>query len=314
MRDPSGRLWAVTTYFNPVPYRRRLANYRIFRERLAAPLLAVELAYGPSPELAEGDADILVQLRGRDVMWQKERLLNIAVARLPACCDRVVWLDCDVIFSDEDWAVRLERRLDDFALVQAFTRVHYLGPTWSPGVPPEEAIEFARSSICGAIAGGLPPQVATYQPKTERRHRPAFGFAWAARRDLLERHGFYDAAISGGGDLLLAGGAHGCFAEAALRHFMGDRREQHYRAWAEPWATAINGSIGVLDCEILNLWHGDIANRGGDARYERLSAFDYDPRRDIALDAEGAWRWSSDKPALHAYLRDYFRARREDGS
>ena len=71
-RRDRGRLWAVTSYYNPVPYRRRLDNYRIFRERLALPLLTVELAYR-APELAPGDADILVQIPGRDVMWQKER-------------------------------------------------------------------------------------------------------------------------------------------------------------------------------------------------------------------------------------------------
>src|SRR5690349_10101249 len=86
---PRSRLWAITSYFNPLDYRRRRQNYRAFRERLPLPLLTVELAYR-SPELAAGDADLLVQLRGRDVMWQKERLLNIAVARLPPECDRVV--------------------------------------------------------------------------------------------------------------------------------------------------------------------------------------------------------------------------------
>jgi hypothetical protein len=50
-------------------YRRRRANYRLFRERLKVPLVAVELAYGPNFELGEGDAEILMQLRGGDVLW-----------------------------------------------------------------------------------------------------------------------------------------------------------------------------------------------------------------------------------------------------
>ena len=36
-------------------------------------------------------------------------------------------------------------------------------------------------------------------------------------------------------------------------------------------------------------------------------------RPDIALDDVGVWRWNSDKPAMHAYVRDYFAARKEDG-
>ena len=50
-------------------------------------------------DLSEGDADILIQLRGRDVMWQKERLLNLALRALPDECRKVVWVDCDVILE-----------------------------------------------------------------------------------------------------------------------------------------------------------------------------------------------------------------------
>ena len=67
----AGGLWAITSYFNPIGYRRRPANYRLFRERLNVPLVTVELAYGPDFELTQSDADILVQLRGEDVLWQK---------------------------------------------------------------------------------------------------------------------------------------------------------------------------------------------------------------------------------------------------
>jgi hypothetical protein len=44
-------LWAVTTYFNPMRYRRRLSNFRLFRKHLNIPLVAVELAYGKEFEL-----------------------------------------------------------------------------------------------------------------------------------------------------------------------------------------------------------------------------------------------------------------------
>ena len=48
---PAGDLWAITSYYNPLAYRRRRENYRIFRQRLKVPLLTVELAYGPDFEL-----------------------------------------------------------------------------------------------------------------------------------------------------------------------------------------------------------------------------------------------------------------------
>src|SRR5262245_24288280 len=97
-----GKLWAITCYFNPVGYRRRLENYLTFRQRLRAPLITVELSYGETFQLARGSAEILIQLRGQDVLWQKERLLNVALAAVPPACDKIAWLDCDVVFERSD--------------------------------------------------------------------------------------------------------------------------------------------------------------------------------------------------------------------
>ena len=82
-------VWAITCYFNPVGYRSRLANYRVFRRHLSVPLVTVELAYDAEFHLDRDDAEIMIQVRGGDVLWQKERLLNIALAALPRACRTV---------------------------------------------------------------------------------------------------------------------------------------------------------------------------------------------------------------------------------
>src|SRR5262249_12525798 len=122
----AGNLWAITCYFNPIGYQRRLENYHTFRQHLAVPLVTVELAFNGAFQLQRGDADILVQLRGGDVLWQKERLLNLALKLLPDNCDKVAWLDCDVVFESDDWAARASHALDDFALLHLFHERHDL--------------------------------------------------------------------------------------------------------------------------------------------------------------------------------------------
>jgi hypothetical protein len=113
MKLASDNLWAVTSYFNPVGYRRRRENFRVFREQLTLPLVAVELSFNGCFELQPEDAEILIQIHGRDVMWQKERLLNVAVQSLPAACTQVAIVDCDVVFVRPDWTAALSRRLED---------------------------------------------------------------------------------------------------------------------------------------------------------------------------------------------------------
>src|SRR5262249_57573476 len=76
-------LWAISCYFNPCRYRRRLANYQGCRRRLTAPLVCVELSFDGRFELGADDADVLIKVKGGAVLWQKERLLNIAWRHVP---------------------------------------------------------------------------------------------------------------------------------------------------------------------------------------------------------------------------------------
>ena len=67
-----------------------------------------------------------MQLRGRDILWQKERLLNVALASLPAHCTKVAWLNSDIVFENGDWVKKAQRGLDKVPLLQPFSHAHYL--------------------------------------------------------------------------------------------------------------------------------------------------------------------------------------------
>jgi hypothetical protein len=293
-------LWALTSYFNPMRYRRRYANYRAFRDRLNVPLVAVELAHSPDFELTEEDADVLIQLRDGDVMWQKERLLNVALASVPDTCRKVVWVDCDIVFETEDWAERVDALLERFVLVQAFSHAHHLDTDG-------EAIA-TQPSAAHALASG-----------TNEFGRPTLrgagstnnGLAWAARRELLEDAGFYDACVVGGGDLAMVAAAHGRF-DVATRN-MSDRQVGHYLEWARPYHEMTGAETGFADGLVSHLWHGDVESRRYRDRHDGLKRFGFDPADDIAHTADGAWRWNTDKPDLHAHVRSYFASRNEDG-
>jgi hypothetical protein len=177
----TGGLWAITCYFNPIGYRRRLVNYKIFREHLDIPLVAVELAYGPGFELEEKDADILVQLRSEDILWQKERLLNVALQALPSTCRKVVWVDCDVVFESTDWAERTSLLLDRFMLVQPFSQLHCMPSEWQPGHG-RLLGSVVWLSVPFRIASGM--TVAAWIGNWSERVGCTSGKVWAAAREL----------------------------------------------------------------------------------------------------------------------------------
>jgi hypothetical protein len=136
------------------------------------------------------------------------------------------------------------------------------------------------------------------------------GYAWAAGRELLENHGLYDACIVGGGDAAMVRAAYGRF-EDALRLQCLDR--DHYLAWAMPFHQAVRSNVGHVAGNLLHLWHGDMSLRSYRQRNSDLAKFEFNPTADIAADCNDVWRWSSDKPAMHKFVRDYFSSRREDG-
>ena len=311
-REAKG-LWAITSYFNPVGYRQRLANYRVFRERLGIPLVAVELAFGPEFELREGDAEILVQLRGGDVMWQKERLLNVALASLPSTCGKVTWLDCDVIFEANDWPERLNRLLDSFKLVQPFGQVHYLSRDGIPGEIWPTEVEYVRTSVASEIASGVPASITLGHRTESLEGTSATGLAWAACRELLDQHGFYDGCIVGAGDRALACAAHGCFNEFIGSVCMNEQEKERFMAWARPFYQAVCGATGYLEGNLFHLWHGEARSRRALARHKELGPFDFNPFEDIVIDRNGCWRWNTNKPEMHEYMRKYFASRKDDG-
>jgi hypothetical protein len=314
MTDPRhGTLWAITSYFNPVGYKRRLENYRLFRQRLAVPLVTVELSFDGTFELRGEDADILVQLHGGDVMWQKERLLNIALKWLPDACNKVAWLDCDVVFTSDDWVEHANRALDQFSLLHLFQERHDLPrevgsdqlDSWTAPMP-------AISMIFRFAVEGVSPQELLLSHPRENR-RSANGLAWASPREVLDVHGFYDACILGSADRAILCAALGTFDYCTRGLLMNARQEEHYLAWARPYFATVRGRIGYLPGRASHLWHGEVKDRQYGERDRALQAFDFDPFNDIALDHTGCWRWSSDKRQLHAFIASYFASRNEDG-
>ncbi len=309
-----GNFWAITCFFNPMRYKRRIENYRRFREGLRPPLIAVELGYNDGYELDESCAEILVQLRGGDVLDQKERLLNLALGYLPEECECVAWLDCDILFERPDWTDSTIEALQHSPVVQPFSCVHYLEPAESTGAGQLPSNGFFRYGLAYLVDGGR--AFGDVYNEDSFRRRPASaspGHAWAARRSVLDRHGFYDACIVGGADSAMNCAAYGDFERVAKYHRMNANQRAHYLKWARPYFETVRGRVSHVEGDLLHLWHGTIRDRRTEDNYASIQPFEFDPDVDLTIAEPGCWRWSSNKPILHGRVRDYFAGRNEDG-
>jgi len=301
-------LWIVTAYFNANGYRTKRQNYECFRERIhrsGLNLRTVECAFGDRPFELEPSPHVL-QIRGRDVMWQKERLLNAAIAGLPDQCRKVAWLDGDILFERDDWAVDAARLLDAYPDVQLFERAIRLPRqrTWYDGA--------------GDVWDGF---AAVYRRRPQLLLSGDFsahghtGFAWAARRDWLTRYGLYDACIAGSGDHMMAHAFCGDWTSRCIRRIIGanNRHRDYFAAWCQRMYRAVRARVGCVPGTLLHLWHGDIGHRRYVRRNQELARFGFDPAVDLRLGANGCWEWTNNKPALKRWSCDYFGQRLEDG-
>jgi hypothetical protein len=247
-----------------------------------------------------------MQFRGTGVLWQKERLLNVAAAHLPPSCRKVAWVDADIIFEQPDWIERTSEALDHDFVVQPFTRAVRLGRGNCDDDSATEYESFAAVFV-------RDPSLA----RNSRDHGHT-GFAWAARRELFERCGLYDASISGGGDHLMAHAFAASIASSPCVHYTftgAERYAEHFVRWGKLARDMVRGRIGVVPGRILHLWHGDIADRSYAGRERHFRALGFDPDAHLTQDNNGMFEWSADAPAdLKAWARDLFPSRKEDGA
>lgn len=292
-------IWAIAVFFSPARFRSPVANYHLFAASLARqglPLLTVELAFPGCPFLLPDHTNI-IRVRGGDIMWQKERLLNHALTYLPDECDKVAWIDADILWPDATWIDRARLSLSHkFDVVQLFDGSFRLLPgqkRWTEYNPWGSPLWW-EAGTAFHLVNDLPFE------------RTNMGFAWAARREWLERiGGFYDRSILGSGDYIMLN---------AIFDRSGGFGHSPFDDDIAVWQEKVRESkprVGYIAATICHLFHGNISKRRYVDRHLILAGNDYHPKNDIVME-NYVWRWATSKPALHAAVSDYFLGRKED--
>jgi len=303
-KSPSGRICAVTCYFNPGGFISQRRNMELFSARLRQariPLVTVECAFGERPfELLEHH-DVF-HVRTTDVLWLKEHLLNFAIDRIPDCYDNIAWLDCDVLFSNDTWAADAEAALREAQVVQLFEVAIRL----PPGAVAFHGIGDQLSGVA-AVCSAYPTRI--WGDRTQHGHT---GFAWAARRDFLRSVRLYEGCVIGGADHLMAHAFFGHWRSECVRHVLGSGAMfDHYQKWAEGAFGATQGRVGVVPGKVLHLWHGDPTNRRYLRREKELQSLAFDPLTDVDW-SKSPPCWASHRRDLADWAKAYFSSRKED--
>lgn len=316
-----GSIWGITTFFNSHSYRNKLINYRKFRKmslKQGLRLITVELAFGNQAfELSSQDAELLIQVRSNAILWHKERLLNIALMNLPLDCDKVIWIDSDVIFNNDNWIEETAKLLEKYVVVQAFSHCAYLKEKDTKFFLNLEDRETLLPQYMNCLLYGFSFYIS--QPdvvfsKKMLQKRLLTGLVWAARRKFLEKTLFYDKCILGGADWLETISFYR-FREDILSGFINmpllKKLSLEMKNWSNSVFDSVQESVSFVNGTIFHLFHGNAKNRLYGVRYYFFGKeFNWD--KEIVINNYNCWDWKDAKSPVKKIIEQYFWFRNEE--
>jgi hypothetical protein len=296
------RLAAVTCLFNPHRGQKRLTNYHRFAKGMkehGIPLFTIEATFGHP---AEVDSTWQIAIDPEAVFWHKERLLNLAVQRLPDKYDAVLWLDADILYrpSIPDLSARCLDELRANPIIMPWGTCQH----WDANDRP---IRHRMIAMAKHNAGRSKPDTS---PSLSHP-----GLGWGARREVLAKAGgHYDRAITGSGDSAFA---FSCWDDPSRHSYCqrvwNEGLFQDVLRWRERFYPLVRNSVGYVDATIVHLWHGSSVNRQYHTRHKVLTECHFDPQKHLDTAPNGTLRWSKYAPErLRRALREYMLGRKED--
>jgi hypothetical protein len=299
-------LHVVTAVANPIRWASRIRLYRDFERHMidsGVHLTVVECAFGDRPFECAGTPGVNhVGVRAKTLVWTKENLLNLGIARTDA--KYVATIDADIRFRRTGWAAETVHALQQYDVVQPWSDCYDLGPH-------DEHMHVHRS-FCRMWADGQPIVQGPNAVGGYQFGHP--GYAWAYTRQALEwLGGLIDTAALGAADHHMALALVGKVEESIPGNLQGNYRVP-LSLWQSRAMRHIAGNISYVPGTIEHFWHGSKDKRAYVGRWEILTRNGFDPVADLKRNSWGVFELAGNKPALRRELDWYFRARDEDSN
>ncbi|WP_299481467.1 hypothetical protein [uncultured Roseibium sp.] len=289
------RVAIVSAYFNPLRSVVMLQNHRAFVAAIEKHSDCLTIVEGVFDGVTQAKASISVPCRF--VMWQKERLLNLAISRLIEKFDAIAWIDGDVIFENPEWLEATAETLQRCDVAQIFQQVR------QSALPEQSPVTSYASNVTRAreLAGA------------DFNSHGHTGYAWAARREVLA-NGLFDECIIGGADHVMAHAFTGTGACRCVSRLLG---KGALRRRFSDWCNNLPGAgqmlrLGVVPGTITHLSHGSFQRRQYVTRNVLLDRMGFDPGHHLKRVNGGAWEWTENADKQRRLLESYFEQRCED--
>ncbi len=257
----------VACYYNPTNNPYRLLAFNKFYESIKhLNHRIVECVIGDSePQLPQ--TEFISRVSTNTTLWHKESLLNSLVKNLPSNFKYVFWIDADVIFTNRNWMVDAVNELQPSKnrMVQLFEYCIHLD---QDEFEPSFNVEAERMDV--SIPKLRHPKLwrsfganyatTNYSDNENYDTHGHVGFAWGARRSVLDAMPLYDKALIGGADHIMAHAAAGHINHKCICKSFTDDIDA-VNEWSEQFRRVVGERIGYVKGDLYHIWHGDVSKR-----------------------------------------------------
>lgn len=300
----------ISCYFNPQNNPYRLKGFNTFYDSIKhLNHRIVECVIGDDqPQLPENEH--ITRVHTTNVLWHKEALLNGIIKSLDPKFKYVFWLDADVIFTNKNWLTDSVKQLKTANMIQPFEYcVHLEKDQMEPYFDITHEYEFASDSkhrhpklwrsFC---ANHTTTNLSDNEVYDVHGH---VGFAWGARREVLDAMPLYDRALVGGADHIMAHAAAGHVPHKCItKSFTQDI--DAVNQWSRNFFNVVRGKLGYTKGDLYHIWHGTLESR---EYLKRVREFTPEAKKIVEKDKNGLYVTHDD-----SYVKTYFEKREDTGS
>jgi hypothetical protein len=297
----------VACYYNPTNNPYRLIAFNKFYESIKhLNHRIVECVIGDS-EAQLPKSEFISTVSTNTTLWHKEALLNGLISKLPSNFKYVLWVDADVIFTNRNWMVDAVAELQPSKnrMVQLFEYCVHLD---QDEFEPSFNFEWHKADVANPKlrheklwrSFGANYVTTDYSDDLNYDRHGHVGFAWGARRSVLEAMPLYDKALIGGADHIMAHAAAGHIDHNCIRKSFTDDIDA-INEWSEDFRRVIGGRLGYVKGDLYHIWHGDVAKR---QYLKRIQDFTATAKEITEKDENGLYVTKKDQ-----YVKEYMQHR-----
>lgn len=299
-QDELRHLYMITVLVNPARSRSSIKYYNNFKhqmEKAGVKLITVECAMDNCPFTVTlpNNEPYNIQIKTNSAFFQKERLFNVALNKLPLDAKYVLWCDYEVEFTQENWAVDAVKGLNVVRALQLFEDVSIMGQS-------KEEMKKVKGFAALNYKKNETVELQTFEESTS-----ACGFAWGYRIEFLQEvAGLISMCPLGNNDKMMAYAMFDKIKDYVPKDILNDCFEDYLLNWQKKAVASLKTGVGFIPGLIKVNWINTPRDKSLYEKWNILNDNEFNYTLDLIVKEDGSYGLNPQSKTLITELKEHF--------